>query len=392
MRTDAGPVEGSRGFLGTIAPGEPGRAARRCSCWRGLAARRRLRPRCRSPIPRCEGLREAPQVDTTAPRFSWRLVATSATCVQTAYQLRVTEVDARGRPLGAPVESARVESDETQWVVVPGFAAQPRTTYAWQVRVWDNHGNASDWTEPRRFGTGLLGERWPADWIGDGRASRSSRRRRPVISAARSQLEHQPVRARLYVSALGLVEPWLNGGKVTEDLFVPGWPDYRRRVFYAAFDVTPMLRPGDNTLGMILGDGWYSGTMIPRHQYGQQAMVSAFLDLTDAKGSHHHHHRRGLALDRCRSDHDEFDLPRRDLRRAPRTGRLVATRARRPTGRLATGHACVRAGTRHRLHRAHVAAGAPDRDPRSPSPSTAAAPTSTSTISARTSPAGRACA
>jgi hypothetical protein len=234
--------------------------------------------------PRCEGLREAAQVDTSAPRFSWRLVAEGRDVRQAAYQLRVTEVDGHDRPLAPALESPRIASDESQWVTLPAFAPKPRAAYTWQVRVWDNRDNASDWSEPHRFGTGLLGERWPADWIGDGRTL-------PLFQTAPArhfrgtfQLERLPVRARLFVTALGLVEPWLNGRKITEDLFVPGWPDYRRRVFYAAFDVTRLLRSGDNTLGMILGDGWYSGTMIPRHQFGQQAMLSAFLDLTDEEG------------------------------------------------------------------------------------------------------------
>jgi alpha-L-rhamnosidase len=233
---------------------------------------------------RCEGLRDAPQVDTPTPRFSWRLAADGRDVRQTAYELRVTETDGRGRPLRPTVSAPRVASEDSQWVVIPGFAARPRATYAWQVRAWDNRGQASAWSEPQAIGTGLLGETWPADWIGDGRAL-------PVFETAPARhlrgtflVDRPPVRARLYVSALGLVEPWLNGAQVTQDLFVPGWPDYRRRVFYAAFDVTPLVRTGENTLGLILGDGWYSGTMIPRHQYGAQAMVSAFLDLTGDDG------------------------------------------------------------------------------------------------------------
>ena len=84
------------------------------------------------------------------------------------------------------------------------------------------------------------------------------------------------MRARLYVSAMGLVEPSLNGHLVTEVLFLPGWPDYRRRMFYAAFDVTPLLQAGENTLGMILGDGWYSGTMIPPINMGAKRCSRPF--------------------------------------------------------------------------------------------------------------------
>lgn len=236
---------------------------------------------------RCEGLYQAQQVDTAAPRFSWRLEVQpehARDVRQIACQLRVVEVDSYGRALGAPVESGRLETDASQWVVLPGFTAKGRTSYAWQVRIWDNRGEASDWSAPHRFGTGLCGGKWPAKWIGDGRTlllseTAPARYFRGVLS-----LEELPVRARLYVSALGLVEPWLNGQKVTNDLFIPGWPDYRRRVFYAAFDVTHLLREGDNTVGTVLADGWYSGTLIPGHQYGHEAMFSAFLDLVDADG------------------------------------------------------------------------------------------------------------
>ena len=233
---------------------------------------------------RCEGLRDAPHVDTPEPRFSWQLDSDARGVRQAACQLRITEVDAAGRALGSPVESARIQSDETQWVSLPGFTARPRTTYSWQVRVWDNQGNASDWSEARTFGTGLLGAKWPADWIGDGRTLELFKTAPARHFRHAFKLERKPVRARLYLSALGLVEPWLNGQPVTEDRFVPGWPDYRHRVFYVAYDVTHLLEAGENAWGVILGDGWYSGTMLPLHQYGPEARFSAFLDLTDADG------------------------------------------------------------------------------------------------------------
>lgn len=234
--------------------------------------------------PRCEGLREAAQVDTASPRFSWRLDTTARDTRQTAWQLRITEVDASGRPLAAPVESARVESDETQWVTLPGFVAQPRRTYAWQVRAWDNHGGISAWSPPQIFGTGLLGAKWPADWIGDGRTVQRFQDMPARYLRGTFRLAKPPVRARLYLSAFGLVEPSVNGQAVTRDLFVPGWPDYRHRVFYVAYDVTALLQPGENAWGAVLGDGWYSGTILPLHQYGSEPMFSAFIDLTDADG------------------------------------------------------------------------------------------------------------
>ena len=83
-------------------------------------------------------------------------------------------------------------------------------------------------------------------------------------------------RARLYASALGLYELRLNGKRIGEDLFAPGWTDYGRRVQYQTYDVTGLLRRGRNALGALLGDGWYAGhvAMYGRNLYGKAKTCS----------------------------------------------------------------------------------------------------------------------
>jgi alpha-L-rhamnosidase len=84
-------------------------------------------------------------------------------------------------------------------------------------------------------------------------------------------LDAAPRRARLYVTALGLVEVRLNGGRVGAACFAPGWTDYRKRLQVDAYDVTGLLRPGENVIGAILGDGWYAGRvgwLRSRYNYG----------------------------------------------------------------------------------------------------------------------------
>jgi alpha-L-rhamnosidase len=77
-------------------------------------------------------------------------------------------------------------------------------------------------------------------------------------------------RARLYATALGWYELWLNGERVGTDHFAPGWTDYDKRVQYQAHDVTRLVRTGDNAIGALLGDGWYTGHvgLAGRHMYG----------------------------------------------------------------------------------------------------------------------------
>jgi len=72
-------------------------------------------------------------------------------------------------------------------------------------------------------------------------------------------LEEIPQRAVLYVSALGLYELRINGQRVGDRLLAPEWTDYKKRIQYQAYDVTGLLKPGENVIGAMLGDGWYAG-------------------------------------------------------------------------------------------------------------------------------------
>jgi|GEM_PF-67301 len=100
-------------------------------------------------------------------------------------------------------------------------------------------------------------------------------------------LSQLPSRAILYVTALGLVEPHLNGAKVGSDYFVPGWTDYTKRVYYRAYDVTSILQSGSNTLGAILGDGWFRGNVsnLGQNYYGTKTRLRAELHLFYASGT-----------------------------------------------------------------------------------------------------------
>jgi alpha-L-rhamnosidase len=93
--------------------------------------------------------------------------------------------------------------------------------------------------------------------------------------------------ARVYVSALGLYELYLNGEKVGDELFTPGWTSYNKRIQYQTYDVTQMLQK-ENTLGAILGDGWYRGNIGFRNQrnyYGDKLALIAQLQVNYTDGT-----------------------------------------------------------------------------------------------------------
>jgi alpha-L-rhamnosidase len=144
----------------------------------------------------------------------------------------------------------------------------------WKVRVWDGEGVPSSPSEPAVFEVGLL-ERsdWVGAWISPGEGPdegldpptgdeydevRNSLAPSPYL---RKVLEPKGAvrRARLYATARGIYEPYLNGVRVGDEVLVPGWTDYDKRIHYQTYDITGPLTEGRNVLGAILGDGWFAG-------------------------------------------------------------------------------------------------------------------------------------
>ncbi|MCA0938705.1 glycoside hydrolase family 78 protein [Salipiger pacificus] len=141
----------------------------------------------------------------------------------------------------------------------------------WAVGLRDAQG-AETWSDPAPIFTGLNPSDWDAQWIARyfvlpaGRevpqdsAYDNRFQARPADYLRRTfDLPEAPVRAFVYVTALGLYELHLNGQRVGEDVMAPGWTDYHTRTEYTVHDVTAELRAGRNALGAILGEGWYSG-------------------------------------------------------------------------------------------------------------------------------------
>ena len=89
-----------------------------------------------------------------------------------------------------------------------------------------------------------------------------------------------PKRVFLHITALGLFECEINGHRVGEDVLAPGWTDFRKRVYYYSYDITSMLQPGENILGVIVGDGWYSGHVAEKDRqfYGEQPAILASVE------------------------------------------------------------------------------------------------------------------
>jgi len=213
-------------------------------------------------------------IETLMPRLSWKIKAEENNTLQTAYALRVAETSDFTGP--SVWESGRVTSDASNLVNYPGPTPSSRKRYYWQVKVWDNHGNASAWSPAAYWEMGILDpSEWRAKWIEplqdtlpDGPAQ--VLRKDFVIDKAIN-------RARAYVTAHGLYELHLNGSKVGDQLFTPGWTAYQERLQYQVYDITDDLKTGPNTVGAMLGEGWYKGALGWEDNYGVYGKKTALL-------------------------------------------------------------------------------------------------------------------
>ncbi|GAB4422140.1 MAG: alpha-L-rhamnosidase [Bacteroidia bacterium] len=216
---------------------------------------------------RCEYAAAPLGIETPRPRFSWQIQDGRRGAVQTAYEIVLaTAREDLQRAGAAHWHSGKVSSDQSVFVTYDGAALRPGTRYYWQVRTWDAADQASDFSSPAWFETGLMGQAWPADWIG---APDSMDRRlrlphdlalppsvllRKTFTAAAADVRQ----AQLYVSARGGYVATLNGQRVTDALLNPGWTHYPKRQPYQVYDVTAQVRSGDNALGLVLGNLWWS--------------------------------------------------------------------------------------------------------------------------------------
>jgi len=232
------------------------------------------------------------------PRLSWAVASAVRGQRQTAYQVLVAR-DARAlaKGRGDLWDSGKVASDQSMDVRYGGTGLGSRESAYWKVRVWDRDGRPSGWSAPASVEMALFDEEWSAHWIGPpsaGGAADMAEGGTPPPSHLRKAftLPGPVVKARLYVTAFGLYQMTVNGRRVGGDQLTPGWTDYDKRIAFQTYDVTSLLRRGDNVLGAILADGWYAARFPapggPHRRYGSgPPRMFAQLEVMLADGRSH---------------------------------------------------------------------------------------------------------
>ncbi len=213
---------------------------------------------------RCEYARDPLGVDSASPRLSWELESTSRGQAQTACQiLAASSARLLDRDMGDLWDSQRVESDRTTEVRYAGKPLGSSQRVFWKVRVWNQAGKRSAWSTPASWTMGLLAQDdWRARWIGavTRHPGEAASKTEPQTILLRREFTVRPKlsRAVVHVCGLGCYEMSVNGAKVGDALFPPGWTKYDKTRLYDTYDVTRLLRSGTNAMGLLLGNGMYN--------------------------------------------------------------------------------------------------------------------------------------
>jgi len=198
----------------------------------------------------CEHMIAPIGVDNPNPRLTWQLHDINT---QLAYQIYVS-TDSTALWQQPQWNSNKINSS-TMLATYAGNALQPFKKYYWGVNIWDDKGLEHS-SNIASFEMGMMETtQWQGAWITDGHNVQEKRAAsfRKVINI------NKPIaKARAYIAVGGLFELYVNGTKANNQRLNPMFTRYDRRVLYVTYDITNQLAAGQNTFGVVLGNGWFN--------------------------------------------------------------------------------------------------------------------------------------
>lgn len=226
---------------------------------------------------RVEYLENPIGIDVKKPRISWKMSSEQRDVLQTAYRITVKK-DAL-----VVWDTSKRESSSSILIEYEGTELEASSVYQVQLEVWDNKGNQS--SIEGKFETGLLsGNNFQAEWITHDFADEEVAL--PVFSKE-FQVKRKVESVRVYATSLGIYEIKLNGEKVGDSFFSPGWTNYKERLQYQTYKADDLLEE-KNKIEISVGNGWYKGilgfTVTPNH-YGNRVATLAEIHISYVDGT-----------------------------------------------------------------------------------------------------------
>ncbi|KAG0645457.1 hypothetical protein D0Z07_8732 [Hyphodiscus hymeniophilus] len=199
--------------------------------------------------------REALGIGESEPRISWCFKGDSKNWTQASYEVEISS------PLVNSCEPQLFCVNSSDSSLIPWPAKPLKARESALVRVRATGGSKSEttpWSQAFSVETGLLTRKdWTATLIGAERIKAPSGALRPILFRKSFEVEEKVKSARLYITAQGAYEPYINGSRIGDHVLAPGWTSYKHRLNYQTFDVTS-LKKGENAIGVEVGEGWSS--------------------------------------------------------------------------------------------------------------------------------------
>ena len=218
------------------------------------------------------------------PQFGWEIASDRRNVVQKTYRLQIAGDRAFENVL---YDSGAVESRESASVRPEGDFLRGAEKYYARVQVSDGT-ETSAWSGPSCFITALEEGEWKAPFVSAENDDAYKECSKGTYVRGTFRVKGMVREAYAYTTALGLYNFFLNGEKVGEDEMTPGWTSYRKNLLYQTYDVTELLREGENAAGAMLAAGWYKGVMgltKARNNYGDQTAFAMQLVIRYEDGS-----------------------------------------------------------------------------------------------------------
>jgi alpha-L-rhamnosidase len=205
---------------------------------------------------KCEYLDSPIGLDAEHPRFTWMFSTDTKNFTQKYYRINIAsdeELLASGK---ADIwTSDKIESAIPRAEYTGEKKLESHKRYYWSVTAWDKDGNS--YTSPADYFemAKVSKSDWKAKWITD---SHDKEFEPAPLFRKEFEIKKKVLAARVYVSATGYYEMFINGKRVGENYLDPGYTHFDKRILYVTHDVTPLIIEGNNAIAAVLGNGFYN--------------------------------------------------------------------------------------------------------------------------------------
>ncbi|KAF4944762.1 hypothetical protein FSARC_14589 [Fusarium sarcochroum] len=188
---------------------------------------------------------------TSTPRLSWRFNPTTIkNWRQSSYDVIVSR--------NGKEEEYHVRSSNSLYNPWPSSPLTSGEKAEVHVKANGADGSSTEWATLNIEAALLNRSDWTAKLVGG--PAQGPEPKRPIL--LRKKFTHNGARSvRLYATAHGVYEVYINGRRVGEELLAPGWQSYHHRLHYQTYDVTALINEGENVIGAHLAEGWFASRL-----------------------------------------------------------------------------------------------------------------------------------